>query len=53
MNEPKHNFEPDAEFILIELIRKPTTTEETRKLLKILNLKNFIPRCIKSRIKCY
>ena len=34
-NDSDHNFDHDSEFTLTEQIRKPMTSEETRKLLKI------------------
>ena len=34
MDESNHNFQQHAEFTLIEQIKKQTTTEETRTLLK-------------------
>ena len=45
----KHNFQQKAEFTLIEQIKKQTTTEETRTLLKprehfwVLKLKTLYP----------
>ena len=34
LNEKRHNFQQNAEFALIEQIKKQTTAEETRTLLK-------------------
>ena len=34
VNEQNHNFQQHAEFISIEQIKKQTTAEETRTLLK-------------------
>ena len=48
-NEPNHSFQQHTEFALIEQIRKQTTDEETRKLMKkrenfwILKLKTSQP----------
>ena len=48
-NEQNHDFQQHAEFSLIEQIKKQTTTEETRTLLKqrenfwVLKLKTLYP----------
>ena len=48
LNEKRHNFQQNAEFALIEQIKKQTTAEETRTLLKrrenfwALKLKRYI-----------
>ena len=34
LNEKRHNFQQNADFALIEQIKKQTTAEETRTLLK-------------------